>query len=128
MRRHLPVLLVALAFCSTACGTSSSAPTVTNLVLTTSPVERGKQASGKIDISDPDGLAGLRLKLSFSGPATVSTETPLQGASASITQTTAPFVFMLTAATPTGSYTLSVTAIDGDGNESQPATATFDLK
>lgn len=94
----------------------------------TSPVVRGQQANGQVTVADPDGLEGLKLKLEFSGPATLTLEGAIQGANNSVTEAFAPFLFILTQASPTGKYTLAVTAIDGNGNKSSPASVQFDVQ
>lgn len=126
MRQTLYVVLAALLILG--CGGTGSSPTISNLKITTSPVERGKQASGQFQVSDPDGLGGLRGKVFFSGPGITSADMPIQNTSDSMTQAIVPFAFVLLQTTPTGTYTLKLVVYDGDGNESNALTTQFELK
>lgn len=125
MRQILYVLLAASLIIGCDPGT---APTISDLKINTNPVERGKQASGQFKVSDPEGLAGLRGKVFFSGPGTTSADMPIQGTSASMTAALVPFAFVLLPSTPVGQYTLKVVVFDGDNNESNPLTTQFQLK
>ncbi|MCB9557383.1 MAG: hypothetical protein H6707_14850 [Deltaproteobacteria bacterium] len=122
------VLWIGVATAWTACGGEGVAPSVSALQITTSPVVRGQQANGTVNVVDPDGLGGLKLALAFSGPASLTTETPVQGASDALTQAAAPFFFLLTQASAAGHYTLAVTAIDGAGNRSLPVSTEIDVQ
>ncbi len=121
-------LAILLASCGGEEGDEGTAPTLSDLKILTSPVVRGQQANGQVTVADPDGLEGLKLKLEFSGPATLTLEGAIQGANNSVTEAFAPFLFILTQASPTGKYTLAVTAIDGNGNKSSPASVQFDVQ
>ena len=72
-------------------------------------------------------IGNLNLKLVFSGPASLAVDTPVQGTSSAIKQASVPFVFMFVQTSPSGHYTLQVTAIDGDGNQSNELSTQFDL-
>ena len=125
MRQTLYVVLAALLILGCDPGT---APTISDLKITTSPVERGKQATGQFNVSDPEGLGGLRGKVFFSGPGTTSADMPIQGTSDSMTAALVPFAFVLLQTTPTGTYSLKLLVYDGDDNESNPLTTQFELK
>ena len=107
-----------------ACG-GGEAPTLSNLQITTSPVVRGAQANGTIDVSDPDGLAGLTITLKFSGPAELSLPVTPVGLTETQTQATLALAFLLSAGSPTGAYTLEATATDADDLVSNAVTTTF---
>lgn len=67
------------------------------------------------------GVAGCR-SASVSGPASAQSSVPVQGATDAITEADVPFIVMIAAAAPTGVYTVTITATDGDGNTSDALT------
>jgi hypothetical protein len=104
-----------------ACGGGSgTAPTISNLQLSTTTVAPGDQITGTMRIADPDGLGGLSVSLTVAGPVSAQSSVPVQGASDALTQADVPFFVNISAMAPTGSYTVTVTATDGDGNTSNP--------
>ena len=125
IRQAIYVVLAGLLILG--CG-AGAAPTISELKISTDPVERGKQANGQFKVSDPDGLGGLRGKVFFTGPGVTTADMAIQGASDAMTAALVPFAFVLMPSTPTGKYTLKVVVWDGDDNESNPLSATFELK
>jgi hypothetical protein len=104
-----------------ACGGGSgTAPTISNLQMSATTVAPGDQITGTMRIEDPDGLGGLSVSLTISGPVSAQSSVPVQGASDALTQADVPFFVNISAMAPTGSYTVTVTATDGDGNTSNP--------
>ncbi len=94
-------------------------PTLSDLRMETHPVYIGQVAYGDVYATDADGLAGMTLRLEFSGPATGDSEMQLPLANTS-TAADIPIDFTLEPGWPTGEYTMSITAIDVDGFESDP--------
>ena len=119
-----PLFLLA----TTACGGGGTAPTIAGLMVGTSSIARGMTASASVDVTDVDGLAGLKLELAFTGPTPVTTAVDVQGASGAITSASVPFVFGLTAVAAVGSYTMGVTAIDEDELRSNALSATLEVR
>lgn len=125
LRQTLYVMVAGLLIFG--CG-PGSAPTISDLKITTDPVERNKQAIGQFKVADPDGLGGLRGKVFFSGAATAEADMPIQGVTDDMTSVPVQFAFMLLPTSPTGTYTLRVAVWDGDDNESNSLSTTFALK
>ncbi|MCA9670162.1 MAG: hypothetical protein KC503_31425 [Myxococcales bacterium] len=119
------LLLAAVCVVASACG-AGEPPTISQLSLPQQAVTLGQQANGALQVSDPDGLGGMRLRLTFSGPATTATDVAVQGASDAITEAQVPFVFGLLGSAPVGTYTLEVVAIDGDDNTSNALSGTVE--
>jgi len=111
-----------------ACGGGGTAPTIAGLMVGTSSIARGMTSSGSVDVTDADGLAGLKLELAFTGPTAVTSAVDVQGASSAITSASVPFVFGLTAAAAVGSYTMGVTAIDDEDLRSNTLSATLEVR
>ena len=101
----------------------ANAPILDDLRILTNPVYLGVVVSGEVYAEDTDGLAGLTLRLDFAGPATGSFETRVSTADTAITADV-PFDFTLEPGWPTGEYTITLTAIDTQGFESDPASTT----
>lgn len=110
-----------------ACGGGGTAPTLSQLMVSTSSMTRGMTYNGSANIEDPDNLVGLKLELAFTGPTPVMTTVDVAGISSGMTAATLPFVFGLTAAVNTGSYTLGVTAIDQDGLRSNTLSTALEV-
>ncbi len=91
--------------------------------MTTSPVVIGEQAHGTVYAEDLDGLTGLMLRLEFDGPATGTSEALLADPGTEV-GTDVPIDFMLLPGWPTGEYTVTLTAIDNEGLQSDPVSTT----
>ncbi len=109
-----------------ACG-GGSPPAISNLSIASASLAAGATTMGQLDISDPDGLDGLRLRLSFSGPASTQVEVDVQGGSSDLTAATTPFLFGVTAGSPEGTYTVSFVAIDDTDLESNVLTTSLEI-
>jgi hypothetical protein len=131
MSPRLALPLILLLASSVACGgddDNGTAPQLANLQITTSPVVRQQLTSVQVDVSDDEGLGGLQMELSLSGPGTLKDTVKPQGVTASMKNAQVTLTFQLFAAASSGTYTLSVVAIDGAGNRSSPLSTTFDLQ
>jgi hypothetical protein len=112
-----------------ACGGGSGvAPTISNLKMSSTTVSPGDKITGTMRISDPDGLGGMSVSLSISGPISAQSSTPVQGASDALTEADVPFFVSLSALAPTGVYSVTMTATDADGNTSNALTAEVTVK
>jgi hypothetical protein len=112
-----------------ACGSGpGEAPTISNLKMSATTVSPGDQITGTMRISDPDGLGGMSVSLAISGPLSAQSSTPVQGASDALTEADVPFFVNLSALAPTGVYSITVTATDGDGNTSNTLTTQVTVK
>lgn len=98
-------------------------PMLEDFVMTTSPVVIGEQAYGTVYAEDLDGLTGLVLRLEFDGPATGTSEAPLADPGTAV-GADVPIDFVLLPGWPTGEYTITLTAIDTQGFESDPVSTT----
>ena len=120
-RRRAYLVAILAGFCF-SCADASSFPTLSNLIIRTSPIEAGTQAAAEITLSDADGIDNIAITMSVSGAtpsvAEFSTGRQFGGAKSG----TVPFGILLPAQTQPGSYTLTFRAIDSDGNESEPVT------
>ncbi len=101
----------------------ASPPMLEDFVMTTSPVVIGEQAHGTVYAEDLDGLTGLMLRLEFDGPATGTSEALLADPGTEV-GTDVPIDFMLLPGWPTGEYTVTLTAIDNEGLQSDPVSTT----
>ena len=127
MRRAWFVLLATAGLLALGgCG-SGSAPSLSSLTITTLPVTRGTTEVATVIVSDPEGLGGLKMEMTFSGPITATVPVQLSGTSPSMTTAKVTLQFRLKATAPSGTYTISVTATDGDGHRSAPVSTTFTL-
>jgi hypothetical protein len=125
VRRAALITAAALAALAiAACGAEGIAPTISNLVVTSS-VARGATGNGSVDVEDPDGMAGLNLELALQGPTPVTITVPVLNATEETFRSSVPFVFQLTTAAEAGVYTISVTAIDGEGLRSHTLTSSL---
>lgn len=128
-RQGVSVTVAVAALCTVACGDQAgTSPSISDLKLTSTQVERGKQAGGSFQVTDPDGLAGLKARMKLSGPASNTLDLPVQGATDAMTTLQVPFIFILATAAPAGDYTLQMSAFDGDGNESNALSVKFTAK
>jgi len=123
------VMAALAALLAAGCG-KGTAPTISELTLSSATIAPGSQLSGQLKASDPDGLAGLKLALRLSGPSVAQPEQTIEvgNATDAIREALVPFVLMIAAQAPAGSYTLTAAVIDGDGERSNELSATFAAK
>ena len=131
MHRSIMAGLLLLATGVLACGDGSAtgtAPTLSDLSFNSTTVAPSSTITRTMKISDPDGLGGMTVTLSLTGPASAQSTIPVQSASDAVTSASVPFVVALSAATPTGTYTFTVTATDSEGNDSNALSGTVTVQ
>jgi hypothetical protein len=99
-------------------------PTLENLRMTTNPVVIGERSYARVEVFDPGGLVGLSVRLDFDGPAEGSSEGTIEEAD-DLLAYDVPIEVMLLPPWPDGEYTLTATATDRDGYESEPISTTI---
>jgi hypothetical protein len=128
--REARILTVVAALAALAAGCGKGAPpTISDLTLTAT-VSRGGQLDGQVKVSDPDGLGGLKMALRMAGPGVQQPEQTIGVANASdaIKEALLPFALLISAQAPPGSYSVTIAALDGDGERSNELTSSFTVK
>jgi hypothetical protein len=113
-----------------ACGGGEkNAPTISDVSLGSSTIKPGDTVTAQVTVSDPGGLADLKLAYSLSGPAVLPEQImSVADVSASMKEAPIMLTLKLSASAPAGSYTLKVAAIDGAGNRSADVSTTFTVQ
>jgi hypothetical protein len=106
------------------CGASNT-PEISDLVIATSPVVRGQQATGSFTIKDLDGLGDMTLSGRLFGPVEGIVPITAVGLSDALTEASVTFGLVLTTQAPAGEYTMKITAEDPDTNKSNEASVAF---